>query len=204
MADTPEWRRVAERLRAQAESRERPRELHGAVLQLAGRLAGGRVLDIGCGDGALVRVLARRGARVEGVDPSPERVRNAERLAREAGIVPVPRFAVGDPHNLASLPAGPFDLITALLALDPAAKPITELRGLAKRLRPGGRLILAFAHPYRSGAAQTRPLEALFGSLRDVGLRAVDLVEPVGDDPEQRYLAVLCERRGRRPRRKRG
>ena len=35
-------------------------------------LVGGRVLDIGCGTGRLAGELARRGARVWGVEPSPE------------------------------------------------------------------------------------------------------------------------------------
>ena len=71
----------------------------------------------------------------------------------------------------------------------------------ARLLRPGGRLILAFAHPYAGGGLAERPLEGLFTSLREVGLRVVDLVEPSSDEERpRRYLVVLCERRRRRPR----
>ncbi len=198
--NTPGWSRVAEHVRAQASRREAaPRVLHVAALRLAGSLAGRRSLDVGCGDGTLVRILAGRGARAEGIDPSPERVREAQRLAAEAGLSPAPRFRPGDPADPASLPDGPFDLITLVRALDPAAKPARELRNLARLLRPGGRLVFAFSHPYAAVRAAARPLESLFGSLRDVGLRVVDLVEPQGDgDPPERFLALLCERRGRR------
>ena len=199
---TPDWSEVAEHVREQAAHRDAPlRELHAAALRLAGRLRGRRALDVACGEGALVRVLAGRGALAEGVDPSAERVREAERRAAEAGLDPAPAFHVGNPRDPESLPGGPFDLITALLGFDPAAKPIVELRSLARILRPGGRLVLAFAHPYVSGVGADRPLESLFQSLRDVGLRVVDLVEPSCDEPSAgSFLALLCERRRRRSR----
>lgn len=40
-------------------------------------LAGKRILDIGCGAGALARSLSDRGARVSGVDPNPEALAHA-------------------------------------------------------------------------------------------------------------------------------
>ena len=44
-----------------------------------GDLAGRRVLDVGCGTGRLLAALAERGARVWGIDPSPEMVAEAKR-----------------------------------------------------------------------------------------------------------------------------
>jgi ubiquinone/menaquinone biosynthesis C-methylase UbiE len=40
-------------------------------------LAGRRLLDIGCGSGALARSLSERGARVTGIDPNPEALETA-------------------------------------------------------------------------------------------------------------------------------
>jgi SAM-dependent methyltransferase len=142
------------------------------VLRLAGRLKGKVALDLGAPDGSLVRLLTERGARASGV----------EHLDRPS-----------------TLPRGPFDLVTALRVFDPVAKPVKLLRVLARLLRPGGRLVLAFAHPYDE-PPDARPLESLFGSLRDVGLRVADLSEPhTDDDPPRRFLVLLCERRSRRP-----
>src|SRR5262249_33565215 len=41
------------------------------ILDLMGDLAGRRVLDAGCGDGALICAAASRGAVATGVDPDP-------------------------------------------------------------------------------------------------------------------------------------
>ena len=41
------------------------------LLALLGDVSGRRVLDAGCGEGYLARILAARGARVTGIDLSP-------------------------------------------------------------------------------------------------------------------------------------
>lgn len=47
--------------------------------------AGGRVLEIGCGEGGNLLPFAERGCKVEGVDLSLTRIRQAEEFFREAG-----------------------------------------------------------------------------------------------------------------------
>src|SRR5215468_11060340 len=55
-------------------------ELHGpALLDACGVVAGLDVLDVGCGQGWFKRELARRGARVVGVDWSPGLIAHARR-----------------------------------------------------------------------------------------------------------------------------
>ena len=46
-------------------------------------LAGRRLLDIGCGSGALARSLSERGARVAGIDPNPEALETAREAVPE-------------------------------------------------------------------------------------------------------------------------
>lgn len=59
-------------------------------------LAGRRILDAGCGTGALAIELARRGAEVVAIDLSPTLVAHAETLAAEAGVGRAIRFSSGD------------------------------------------------------------------------------------------------------------
>jgi ubiquinone/menaquinone biosynthesis C-methylase UbiE len=61
-----------------------PRRKHGEVLREILPLEGARVLDIGCGDGALVRLMTREGARVTGVECSGDQLERA-RGATPAG-----------------------------------------------------------------------------------------------------------------------
>lgn len=123
------------------------RLLYPEILRFAGRLRGRRVLDVGCGPGPLARLLAHRGARVVGIDLSPRMVEIARQDAKEAGLEGSVEFAVGDAADGGTLPRGPFDLVTIVLALQNMRNPLKVLRGVAKRLRPGGQLILALNHP---------------------------------------------------------
>lgn len=72
------------------------------------------VLDVGTGTGRAAIALARRGARVTGVDASREMLDVAERRAREAGVVVT--FRRGDAHAL-DFPDRTFDAVVCLRVL---------------------------------------------------------------------------------------
>lgn len=95
-----------------------------------------RVLEIDCRDGEGALFLAREfpRARVRGVDPSEQRIREA---TARVGLDPEGRiaFKVGDAASL-PYPEDFFDLV-AQLDTRPAAAEI------ARVLRPGGHLIVA-------------------------------------------------------------
>lgn len=68
----------------------------GDVLAVRG-LEGSKVLELGCGIGALALDLVRRGASsAVGVDLSPKMIQLARSLAAEAGISDSARFELGD------------------------------------------------------------------------------------------------------------
>jgi len=201
------WGAVADHLRETARMRaqlppERIALLHD-VLRLAGRVHGCRALDVGCGTGALARQLAAAGAQVVAIDVSPAAVHAAAHDAKESGEIPVPEFAVADLLAPASLPRGPFDLITCVLALEESADPERALRAAAKLLHPRGRLVLAIEHPWRPRAAFSG-LAALVAALRNAGLRLLDAAEPPppgapnGEKPH--HLVISAERARKRPR----
>jgi 2-polyprenyl-6-hydroxyphenyl methylase/3-demethylubiquinone-9 3-methyltransferase len=102
-------------------------------------LAGLKVLDVGCGGGLLSEGMARRGARVLGIDLAPEALTVARLHALEAGI-PVEYRAVAV-EALAASEAASYDLVTCLEMLEHVPDPSAIVVALARLARPGGHVI---------------------------------------------------------------
>ena len=100
-------------------------------------LAGKNALDVGCGAGLLAEPLARLGAKVTGIDASPEVVAVARAHASESGLEI--HYRAGDVQTL----DGQFDLITCMEVIEHVANPASFLDALAERLAPGGLLIMS-------------------------------------------------------------
>ncbi len=102
-------------------------------------LAGRRVLDVGCGGGLLAEGMARRGARVTGIDLAPGALEVARLHALEGGVsVDYRQIAVED---LAATEHGTFDLVTCLEMLEHVPDPAKVVQGLAELVRPGGDIV---------------------------------------------------------------
>ncbi|HXC73692.1 MAG TPA: bifunctional 2-polyprenyl-6-hydroxyphenol methylase/3-demethylubiquinol 3-O-methyltransferase UbiG [Sphingomicrobium sp.] len=100
-------------------------------------LDGRTALDVGCGAGLLTEPLARLGARVSGIDASPELIDVARRHAAAMGLDI--DYRAGDVQEL----EGRFDLITCMEVIEHVADPAAFVQALAARLAPGGLLILS-------------------------------------------------------------
>jgi SAM-dependent methyltransferase len=116
------------------------------VLDQAGVAAGMRCLDVGCGPGEVMRLLAERvgpGGSVTGVD-------NDGRIGREGldvlrATVPGPdrlAFVEADVEAAEELPGAPFDVVYARLLLSHLRDPVAMLRKLAGWTRPGGVVVV--------------------------------------------------------------
>jgi 2-polyprenyl-6-hydroxyphenyl methylase/3-demethylubiquinone-9 3-methyltransferase len=100
-------------------------------------LEGKSALDVGCGAGLLAEPLARLGARVTGIDASPEVIAVAHGHADRTGLAI--DYRVGDVQKL----EGQFDLITAMEVIEHVADPATFVKALARLLAPNGLLVMS-------------------------------------------------------------
>jgi SAM-dependent methyltransferase len=96
----------------------------------------GEALDIGCGEGLLVRKLAERVRGVTGVDRSAEMIR----LARERSAhIATASFAEAD--FLDDPPKGKYDFVSAVAVVHHMDFE-EAIRGMVRLLTPGGRLVI--------------------------------------------------------------
>jgi SAM-dependent methyltransferase len=119
--------------------RTRADHLAGLVAQIA---EGGRVLDLGCGDGLFAHLAAMRNVSVVGLDPEERAIEQArERTARQAYPGAPPAFARG-PGDAIPFDDGTFDLVFALDVIEHLRNPVAVLREAIRVLAPCGRLLL--------------------------------------------------------------
>jgi len=153
------------------------------------------VLDIGCGVGRWSRRLARRGARVTGVDLSPTMLTEASRRAREEGIGERCRFLQAD---VAEINLGQrFPLILAVTVFQHVMEPGSfheAVSRLAVHLAPEGKVVLLEAAPSRGTSHvngdffQARTTDAYVEAFSRAGLRCASIT---GVDPAPFKILLL-------------
>ncbi len=117
-----------------------------ALLELLGTVRGQTVLDAGCGEGFLARILAARGALVTGIDLAPRLIAIARQHDQAAAIA----YRVADLSRPIPDLAGHFDASGSYLVLNDVADHRGFAASLAALTRPGGRAVLALNNPYSS------------------------------------------------------
>lgn len=115
-----------------------------AVLDLAGDVAGRRILDVGCGAGPLLESLRDRGAVVTGIEPSAKMLELARQRLGDGAVLHQGGLG-GDPLPF---PDGAFDDVIACLVLHYLEDWSAPLADLRRVLVHGGRLIVAVNHPF--------------------------------------------------------
>jgi 2-polyprenyl-3-methyl-5-hydroxy-6-metoxy-1,4-benzoquinol methylase len=100
-----------------------------------------RILDMGCGNGALTATLARAGWRVTGIDTSPSGIRIAQRTYSNVDF-----FRADATAPLEGFRADSFDAVISVEVIEHVPEPRQLVRNARRLLKPGG--IVVFTTPY--------------------------------------------------------
>jgi SAM-dependent methyltransferase len=176
--------------------------INPALLGLLGDVAGRRVLDAGCGNGYLSRMLAERDATVVGVEPGQSLFDFAVEKERES-----PRGIHYVQADLCALPdlGAPFDAVVASMVLGNIPDWTTAMAACVHALKPGGLFVFTTNHPcfemlwptwrehgeYRTGRYLTeyeipgphgvnfhRTIATYLNQLVSLGCRLTEVAEP--------------------------
>lgn len=148
------------------------------VLALLAPRPGERILDLGCGDGALTERIAALGCEVLGVDGSEAMVAAARARGLQA------RRADGQALDF----AGGFDAVFSNAALHWMKEPGRVIDGVWRALKPGGRFVAEF------GAAGN--VAVIVAALEEaLSARGLAIVSPWFFPEPEAYRALL-EARG--------
>ncbi len=113
---------------------------------------GERILDLGCGDGALTLKLREFGCEVIGVDSSSDFINSAKSLGLDARLL--------DGHNLNF--SNEFDAVFSNAALHWMTRPDQVIDGVWKSLKPEGRFVGEFGGHGNVSAIETALRQVLW------------------------------------------
>ena len=109
-----------------------------------------KMIDVACGQGVLCRLLHERGIEMTGVDAA----RALIDLARQRSDAAI-RYQVADARELGFLDENAFDAAACVLAIQNINPIAPVFEGVARALKPGGRLVIAMMHPAFRGPRET-------------------------------------------------
>jgi len=151
--------------------------LGAPVLALLAPVAGERILDLGCGDGALTAAIAQAGAAVVGVDASADMVAAARARGLDAHVV--------DGEALTF--AAEFDAAFSNAALHWMLDGAAVARGVFAALRPGGRFVGEMG-----GAGNVRNLRAAIRAELEARGYAVPANDPQWYPSPEDFAAIYA------------
>lgn len=111
------------------------------IERLAGGLEGKRAIDVGCGGGILAESMARRGARVTGIDLAEKSLKVAMLHRLESGVEVDYRLVSAE--DAAAAEPGAFDVVTCMEMLEHVPDPASTVRACAGLAKPGGLVVFS-------------------------------------------------------------
>ena len=114
------------------------------LLTMLGDVDGKKVLDAGCGEGFLSRLMAERGARVVAVDYSSEMLKIARERTPESAHID---YQYANLERLDALSAGTFDITVSCAVLHDVPDYESALKEICRVTSPRGFVLVAIMHP---------------------------------------------------------
>jgi 2-polyprenyl-6-hydroxyphenyl methylase/3-demethylubiquinone-9 3-methyltransferase len=111
------------------------------VEQIAGGLAGKRVVDVGCGGGIFAEAVAALGAQVTGIDLSEKALGVARLHQIESGAAVDYRMVAAE--ALALETPGAYDVVTCLELLEHVPEPASSVAACATLAKPGAAVVFS-------------------------------------------------------------
>ena len=128
-----------------------------AIVDILNPRPGERILDVGCGTGHLTSEIRNRGAKVVGIDASPNMIQEARKAYSDVEFVQADASAFTFKK--------PFDAIFSNAALHWVTDAESAVGCMSAALRPGGRFVIEMG-----GKGNIKLLiDALFKALRKSG-----------------------------------
>ncbi|MGE7793289.1 class I SAM-dependent methyltransferase [Lysinibacillus fusiformis] len=118
--------------------------LNPTIFSLLGEVDGKHLLDAGCGEGYLSRLLVKQGAVVTAVDFSQKMLDIA--MERTTQQLPV-QFYHGNCENLAFLADNQFDRIVSNMVLQDLEDYRAAIREMYRLLKPNSTFVFSILHP---------------------------------------------------------
>ena len=104
-------------------------------------LAGKTALDIGCGGGILTEAMARRGARVKGIDLSEKALKVAQLHLHESRLAV--EYEAVSAEDLAARSPGAYDVVTCMELLEHVPDPASTVRACSELARKDGQVFFS-------------------------------------------------------------
>ncbi|WP_136418342.1 MULTISPECIES: bifunctional 2-polyprenyl-6-hydroxyphenol methylase/3-demethylubiquinol 3-O-methyltransferase UbiG [Oxalobacteraceae] len=104
-------------------------------------LAGKTVADIGCGGGILAESMAKKGAKVTGIDLSEKALKVADLHSLESGVQV--RYEMISAEQLAAREPGSYDVVTCMEMLEHVPDPAAVVQACATLVKPGGHVFFS-------------------------------------------------------------
>jgi 2-polyprenyl-3-methyl-5-hydroxy-6-metoxy-1,4-benzoquinol methylase len=118
--------------------------LNPAIFSLVGEVRGKKILDAGCGQGYLCRLLAKLGAKVTGIEPAQKLTEYA--IQREAEEKLGIEYIIQDLSSQIPFDSE-FDIVVSNMVFMDIPEYETAMRNCIKSLKKDGQFVFSILHP---------------------------------------------------------